>query len=90
MTLPFVDPNLISVVKSLIAHTLGLQQAPNSWPDDMALVGHLPDLDSMGIVNLVAALEEHFGIEFGDEDMTMATFGTLPALVEAVHGKISA
>lgn len=90
MSSSFVDSNLFSEVKSLLAHTLGLQQAPASWGDDMALVGHLPDLDSMNIVNLVAALEEHFGIEFEDEEMTMSTFGKLKTLVETVHGKLPA
>jgi acyl carrier protein len=90
MTSLFVDPNLFSEVKSLLAYTLGLQQVPASWGNDMALVGHLPDLDSMNIVNLVAALEEHFGIEFTDDDMTMSTFGALKTLVETVHSKLSA
>lgn len=90
MSSSFVDSNLFSEVKSLLAYTLGLQQVPVNWDDDMALVGHLPDLDSMNIVNLVAALEEHFGIEFTDEDMTMSTFGKLKTLIETVHGKLSA
>lgn len=90
MTSSFVDPNLVSEVKTLLAHSIGYQQVPAAWDDSMALIGHLPELDSMNIVNLVAALEEHFGIAFSDEDMTMSTFGNLMSLVETISAKMSA
>ena len=56
----------------------------------MPLFGNIPDLDSMVIVSLVTAIEEHFAVVFVDEDMTMDTFASLTKLAKVVHDKLSA
>jgi len=88
MTASFALSNTTNELKSLLAHTLGMPQVPPSWTDDMPLFGNIPDLDSMTIVALVTAIEEHFAIEFIDEDMTMDTFVSLTKLAMVVHGKL--
>lgn len=88
MTASFALASTSNELKSLLAHTLGMPQVPPSWTDDMPLFGNIPDLDSMAIVSLVTAIEEHFAVEFVDEDMTMDTFASLTKLAKVVHAKL--
>jgi acyl carrier protein len=49
----------------------------------------MPELDSMAVVSLIGALEEHFGIAVDDDDISASTFesvGTLCAFVAARSG----
>lgn len=49
-------------------------------PDDLTALG----LDSMGVVQLLAALEEGYGIEFPDEILNQETFATVGSLWQTV------
>lgn len=44
-------------------------------------------LDSQGIVNLVAFLEERFGIEIGDEDLVPDNFRSVSSIVAFTTSK---
>jgi acyl carrier protein len=49
------------------------------------LLGAIPELDSMAVVHVITALEEHFGISVADDEIgatAFATLGTLSAFVE--------
>ncbi len=49
------------------------------------LLGSLPELDSMAVLNVIAALEDHFGVDMQDDDISAGTFesvATLSAFVE--------
>jgi hypothetical protein len=46
----------------------------------LPLLGSLPELDSMAVVTLIGALEEHFGIMVDDDDISASTFATLGSL----------
>ncbi len=48
------------------------------------LFGALPELDSLGVLELIANLEEEFGIEFGSDDITDETFGTVGSLTSYI------
>lgn len=56
---------------------------------DSALLGALPELDSMAIATLFAAIEDRLGLIFDDDDLsaeTLATYGSLLALVTLRRG----
>ena len=44
-------------------------------------------IDSLGIFQLVAFLEERFGITIGDEEITPENFGTLTAIDQLVAAR---
>lgn len=72
-------------VKSILADTLSLGSRGAALTADTGLLGNLPELDSMAVINLITAMEEHFGIMFEDDEITAGTFqsvGTLSALVD--------
>jgi len=52
---------------------------------DTRLLGGIPEFDSLAVASVVIGLEERFGLEFDDEDISaelFETFGTLAAFVD--------
>jgi len=71
-------------VCDVLRTTLSLGRAP--LETETALLGSLPELDSMAVVNLLLALEQRFGITVDDDEIGarhFATVGTLCAFVQA-------
>ena len=64
-------------VKQILIDTLNLGEQGQSMNADTGLLGSIPELDSMAVVNLITALEEHFGISVEDDEISAATFETL-------------
>ena len=67
-------------VKTLLIDVLNLGPAGENLTSDSPLLGSLPELDSMAVVTLIGALEEHFGIMVDDDDISSSTFATLCSL----------
>lgn len=44
-------------------------------------------IDSMGILEIVLFIEEHFQVVLDDEEMIPENFQTIPALADLVHRK---
>jgi acyl carrier protein len=78
----------ITEVKNLLIDTLNLGAAGESLTAESPLLGSLPELDSMAVVTLIGALEEHFGISVDDDDISGATFETLGSLCAFVDAKL--
>jgi acyl carrier protein len=75
----------VDQVKSLIGQTLGIADRVDSMNASTGLLGSLPELDSMAVVELLIAIEERFGFEVNSSDIAAGTFetvGTLAAYVE--------
>lgn len=71
-------------VKNLLIDVLNLGAAGQALTADSPLLGSLPELDSMAVVTLIGALEEHFGIVVDDDDISASTFATLGSLAAFV------
>jgi acyl carrier protein len=74
-------------VKTLLIDVLNLGPAGESLDADSPLLGSLPELDSMAVVTLIGALEEHFGIMVDDDDISASTFATLGSLAAFVAAR---
>jgi acyl carrier protein len=75
----------VGQVKSLIGEILGITDRVDSMTESTRLLGSLPELDSMAVAELLAAIEERFGFEIDNADIatdTLETVGTLAAYVE--------
>ena len=72
-------------VKTLLIDVLNLGPAGQALDADSPLLGSLPELDSMAVVTLIGALEEHFGIMVDDDDISASTFATLGSLAAFVE-----
>jgi acyl carrier protein len=74
-------------VKNVLIDVLNLGPAGEALDANSPLLGSLPELDSMAVVSLIGALEEHFGIAIDDDDITASTFETLGSLAAFVEQK---
>jgi acyl carrier protein len=79
----------LNEVKNILIDVLNLGEAGQALTADSALLGSLPELDSMAVVTLIGALEEHFGIMIDDDDISASTFSTLGSLADFVTRKSS-
>jgi acyl carrier protein len=78
----------IDEVKDILVQTLGLAKGADELSASTPLFGSLPELDSLGVVELAAALEEHFNFEIDGDELTADIFETVGTLSEFVERKI--
>jgi len=81
------DTTLSGVVDVLI-RTLGIEDRAATLTRDTGLFGELPELDSLGVVELAAALETRFDIEIDDEDFTGEVFETVGSLTDFIASRV--
>jgi acyl carrier protein len=81
---------IIDTVKFVLRDTLQLGERVASFDAATPLFGSLPELDSMAVVSVVTALEERFGFEIEDDEITAETFETVGSLSAFVAGKLDA
>lgn len=74
-------------VKKILIDVLSLGDAGQRLNAESPLLGGLPELDSMAVVSLIGALEEHFDIQVDDDDISASTFETLGSLAQFVTQK---
>jgi len=78
-------------VKNIVGDVLSLPaDTRNALTADSALLGSIPELDSMAVVSLITALEELFGISVSDDEISASTFETLGSLAAFVQQKSGA
>lgn len=56
---------------------------------DTPLLGSLPELDSMAVVNVLLALEEHLDIAVHDDEINARHFATIGTLAGFVESKLT-
>ena len=76
-------------VKAVVVETLGVEDRADTIDAATPLLGTLPELDSMAVLELVLELEQRFGIVIEGEDVTADVFETLASLTALVDEKLS-
>lgn len=76
-------------VKNLLADVLHLGSQRETLMAESILLGGLTELDSMAVINVITALEEHFGITIDDDEINGKTFETLGSLSAFVDSKLN-
>lgn len=75
-------------VKKVLCAALQLGQRADTFMASTRLLGNLPELDSMAVVTVITALEEHFGFTINDDEISAETFETLGSLSAFVDQKL--
>lgn len=83
------SPETIEVVKDLLSRTLQLGDRAAAMQSETALLGNIPELDSMAVVHVLTAIEEHFGIFVEDDEVSADSFATLGDLADFVQMKLA-
>ena len=76
-------------LRQILSAQLGAAYPPASFTADTPLLGSIPELDSMAVVGILAAIEDSAGITIPDDEVSaevFATFGTLSDFVESRQG----
>ena len=79
----------VDQIKTLLTDVLSLGDTGAAMNADTPLLGSLPELDSMAVVNVMAALEDQFGITIDDDDIGASTFETVGSLAAFVEARVA-
>lgn len=71
----------------ILVEVLGIDTAKMRLNEDTRLLGSLPEFDSMAVVSVLTAIEDHFGIVVDDDEVDGAIFETVGTLVAFVAAK---
>jgi acyl carrier protein len=74
----------IAEVRAALVDTLGIEDRAETIDATTPLLGALPELDSLAVLELIVELERRFGITVTDEDVSADAFATLATLTEFV------
>ena len=80
--------NVAEDIKTMLADVLSLGARKSQLSESTPLLGSIPELDSMAVVNIITAMEDRFGISVSDDEISADTFATLGSLVGFVEGKL--
>jgi acyl carrier protein len=75
-------------LKSILKQHLQLGNSVASFIYTTPLLGALPELDSMGVVNIITAIEENFGCVIEDDEISAEVFETFGSLLEFIKSKL--
>lgn len=80
--------DLDNEVRNILRDVLSLGRRADRLEAASPLLGAIPELDSMAVVSLVAALEDRYGFAVNDDEISGATFATLGSLIDFVRSKL--
>lgn len=72
----------------MLDEVLSLGGRSATYTRDTALLGTLPQLDSMAVVSLITTLEERFNIMIPDDEIDSDTFASVGSLADYVATKL--
>lgn len=76
-------------ILGLLDEILSLNGRAATFTEDTALLGAIPELDSMAVVALITGMEEGFDFTVDDDEIDGAVFATVGSLVEFVTEKLA-
>lgn len=80
--------SVLEQVRRQVVAALGIESRESSLARDTALIGGIPEFDSMAVLQVMLALEEHFEFEIHDDEVTGEIFETLGTLTDFVERKL--
>ena len=75
-------------IRNILDSTLGLNGRAQKFDRNTALLGNIPEFDSMAVVTVITSIEEQFGIVVDDDEVDAETFETVGTLVDFVDQKL--
>ena len=75
----------LSEVREILTKTLGIEDRVDSLTPATPLLDSVPEFNSMAVLKVILAIEEHFGLTIEGDEVTgelFETLGTLSAFVE--------
>ena len=79
---------MIESVKRILRDALQLGDRADALTEDSRLLGEMPEVDSMAVVTILTLLEEEYGIEVNDDDISAETFATVGSLARFLQERV--
>ena len=79
---------IIDDVIEILVTTLQLNASASKLTADSALLGAIPEFDSMAVVTVLTAIEERFDVTVDDDEIEAETFETVGNLANFVSSKV--
>jgi acyl carrier protein len=79
---------LLNDVKMILGSVLQLADNGSSLTEESALLGAMPEFDSMAVVSVITAMEEQFGFVVEDDEIDAEVFETVGSLLTFVEQKV--
>ncbi len=76
-------------IKAILIEVLGLDPGKLVINQQTRLLGSLPEFDSMAVVSVLTAIEDHFGIAVDDDEIDGSMFETVGSLDQFVQSKLA-
>jgi acyl carrier protein len=80
--------NLEDGVRAVLMEILQISD-PARLAQETPLLGSLPEFDSMAVVGVLTGLEERYGIDIDDDEVTAEIFATVRTLIDFLEGKLN-
>jgi len=74
-------------VKGILRDTLSLGDRAERLTPDSALMGSLPEFDSMAVLSVLTAIEDEMGITIDDDEISAEVFETVGSLTQFIERK---
>ncbi|MDD4913691.1 MAG: acyl carrier protein [Methylococcales bacterium] len=81
--------DLFIQVESILSRLLQIDETQHPLAADTALLGAMPEFDSMTVVAILTALEDRFGFSIEDDEIDASVFETVGSLVSFVETKLA-
>jgi acyl carrier protein len=82
--------NHLARLKAVLRDALQLGERADRLTESSALLGGIPEFDSIAVVSVLTMIEEEFDIVVADDEMSADIFATLGTLAEFVARKTAA
>jgi acyl carrier protein len=82
--------NIQQEVLKVLDEVLDLRGRSAAMTRDSALLGALPELDSIAVVGIITTLEERFELTIHDDEVDASNFDTVGTLTDFVAAKLQA
>lgn len=80
--------SIVAGVRGVLVRVLEIEDRAAEIDANTPLLGELPELDSLAVVELAQALENHFDIVIDDEAFTGEVFATVGSLADFVASEL--
>lgn len=81
--------NIQNKVIPLIYKTLHLNKEQHNLNSDSILLGAIPEMDSIAVINIITSLEQEFDFIAEDDELDAELFETVGSVINYVLRKIS-
>lgn len=85
-----MEISVLEAVKRIVGDTLGLGERSARLSAATPLLGEMPELDSLAVVQLAMAIENEFDLTIPDEDFGSELFATVGSVAAYVEARIGA